>query len=235
MKYNVLVVEDQREISNIVTKYLEKENFSYKIAETGIKALDIFAKDTFHLILLDVMMPGISGFEVLKEIRNTSSIPIIMLTAREQEIDRIKGFDFGADDYVVKPFSPRELMSRIKAIFKRVYNESDEIILHVGELKLFMNSMKLYKNDQEISITSTEFQLLKVFMNNKGIILSRERLIQLAFGYEYEGFDRNIDTYIKRLRQKIEDNSKNPIYLITKYGAGYIFGADIKWLSENYG
>lgn len=200
----------------------------YKIAENGIKALDIFAKDTFHLILLDVMMPGISGFEVLKEIRNTSSIPIIMLTAREQEIDRIKGFDFGADDYVVKPFSPRELMSRIKAIFKRVYNESDEIILHVGELKLFMNSMKLYKNDQEISITSTEFQLLKVFMNNKGIILSRERLIQLAFGYEYEGFDRNIDTYIKRLRQKIEDNSKNPIYLITKYGAGYIFGADIK-------
>ena len=95
--------------------------------------------------------------------------------------------------------------------------------------------MRLYKNEQEIVITSTEFQLMKVFMNNKGIILNRERLIQLAFGYEYEGFDRNIDTYIKRLRQKIEDNSKNPVYLITKYGAGYVFGGEIKWLSENFG
>lgn len=235
MNYHILVVEDQKEISSIVTKYLEKEEFSYKVAENGIEALDIFSKESFHLVLLDVMMPGINGFEVLKQIRDTSNVPVIMLTAREQEVDRIKGFDFGADDYVVKPFSPRELVSRIKAIFKRVYNEADEIVLHIGELKLFINSMKLYKNEQEIVITSTEFQLMKVFMNNKGIILNRERLIQLAFGYEYEGFDRNIDTYIKRLRQKIEDNSKNPVYLITKYGAGYVFGGDIKWLSENFG
>lgn len=227
MKYHVLVVEDQKEISSIVTKYLEKENFTYKVAENGIEALDIFSKEPFHLVLLDVMMPGITGFEVLKEMRNTSSVPVIMLTAREQEIDRLKGFDYGADDYVVKPFSPRELISRIKAIFKRVYNEADEIIIHIGELKLCMNSMKLYKNDEEISITSTEFQLMKVFMNNKGIILNRERLIHLAFGYEYEGFDRNIDTYIKRLRQKIETDSKNPIYLITKYGAGYVFGGEV--------
>lgn len=226
MKYNILVVEDQQEISSIITKYLEKEEYSFEVAENGFKALEAFTNKTFHLVLLDVMMPGIDGFEVLKEIRNTSNVPVIMLTARQQEVDRIKGFDVGADDYVVKPFSPRELMKRIKVIFKRVYNEVSEIVLHIGELKLFVNSMKLYKNDAEIIVTSTEFQLLRVFMNNKGVVLTRERLIQLSFGYEYEGFDRNIDTYIKRIRQKIEDDPKIPLYLVTKYGVGYVFGGE---------
>lgn len=226
MKYNILVVEDQQEISSIITKYLEKEEYSFEVAENGFKALEAFTNKTFHLVLLDVMMPGIDGFEVLKEIRNTSNVPVIMLTARQQEVDRIKGFDVGADDYVVKPFSPRELMKRIKVIFKRVYNEVSEIVLHIGELKLYVNSMKLYKNDAEIIVTSTEFQLLRVFMNNKGVVLTRERLIQLSFGYEYEGFDRNIDTYIKRIRQKIEDDPKIPLYLVTKYGVGYVFGGE---------
>lgn len=226
MKYNILIVEDEKEISNILSKYIEKEDYNYEIAENGLKALELFNKSSFHLVLLDVMMPGISGFDVLRDIREHSNIPIIMLTAREQELDRIKGFDYGADDYVVKPFSPRELMKRIKVILKRVYNESDEIILHVYNLKLHVNKMKLFKNDEEIIITSTEFQLLKTFMNNYGIVLTRERLIELSFGYDYEGFDRNIDTYIKRIRYKIEDNPKNPKYLITKYRAGYIFGGE---------
>jgi len=226
MKYSILVVEDEKELSSIIAKYLEKEDYHFEIAENGLRALELFNKEVFHLILLDVMMPGISGFEVLKDIRSNSNIPIIMLTAKEQEIDKIRGFDFGADDYVTKPFSPRELMKRIKAIFRRVYNESDEIILHIDNLKLHINKMKLYKNDEEIVITSTEFQLLKTFMNNYGIVLTRERLIALSFGYDYEGFDRNIDTYIKRIRHKIEDDPKNPKYLITKYRAGYIFGGE---------
>jgi len=226
MKYSILVVEDEKELSSIISKYLEKEDYHVEIAENGLKALELFNKHNFHLILLDVMMPGISGFEVLKDIRSNSNIPIIMLTAKEQEIDKIKGFDFGADDYVTKPFSPRELMKRIKAIFRRVYNESDELVLHIDNLKLHINKMKLYKNDEEIVITSTEFQLLKTFMNNYGIVLTRERLIALSFGYDYEGFDRNIDTYIKRIRHKIEDDPKNPKYLITKYRAGYIFGGE---------
>lgn len=226
MKYSILVVEDEKELSSIIAKYLEKEDYHFEIAENGLRALELFNKEVFHLILLDVMMPGISGFEVLKDIRSNSNIPIIMLTAKEQEVDRIRGFDFGADDYVTKPFSPRELMKRIKAIFRRVYNESDEIILHIDNLKLYLNRMKLYKNDEEIVITSTEFQLLKTFMNNYGIVLTRERLIALSFGYDYEGFDRNIDTYIKRIRHKIEDDPKNPKYLITKYRAGYIFGGE---------
>lgn len=223
MKHNILVVEDQKDISSIVAKYLEKEEYDYKVAGDGLKALEIFSKEEFHLIILDVMMPGIDGFEVLKEVRSTSDVPVIMLTAREQEVDRIKGFDFGADDYVVKPFSPRELMRRVKAIMKRVYNDAGEIVLHVGELKLYTESMKLYKREEEIVITSSESHLLKAFMNNQGIVLTRERLIQLAFGYDYEGIDRNIDTYIKRIRKKIEDNPKDPKYLVTKYGAGYIF------------
>lgn len=221
---NILIVEDNKEISDIIAKYLEKENHSYSVARNGFEALDLFSDKVFHLVILDVMMPGIDGFEVLKELRNTSNIPIIMLTAKEQETDKLKGFDLGADDYITKPFSPRELMSRIKAVLKRVYNESDEIILQVFSLKLYVNSMKFYKDNKEIALTSTEFQLLKAFMNNRGIVLSRERLIELAFGYDYEGFDRNIDTYIKRLRQKIEDEPKNPEYLHTKYGVGYQFG-----------
>jgi len=224
MNYRIMIVEDQKEISSIIAKYLENEGYLWTIAENGLEALEQFAKEPFHLVILDVMMPGIDGFEVLKEIRKGSDLPIIMLTAKEQEIDRIKGFDLGADDYVVKPFSPRELMRRVKVILKRIYKDADELILEYGELKLYTGSLKLQKNEIEISITSTEFQLLKTFMNHLGLVLTREQLIEKSFGDDYDGFDRNIDSYIKRLRSKIEDDSKHPNYLITKYGMGYVFG-----------
>jgi DNA-binding response OmpR family regulator len=226
MKFNILIVEDEVEISEVIKKYIEHEGYNYKVVENGFQALEAFNQDTFHLVLLDVMLPGIDGFQVLKEIRAISSVPIIMITAKRQEVDRLKGFDEGADDYVVKPFSPRELIKRIKVFFKRIYNESDEVILHIDQFKLFLNSRKLFKNDEEIEITATEFQLLQAFMNNKGIVLTRERLIELAFGYEYEGFDRNIDVYIKRLRNKIEENPSQPKYLVTKFRAGYVFGGE---------
>ena len=225
MKFNILIVEDEVEISEVIKKYIEHEGYNYKVVENGFQALEAFNQDTFHLVLLDVMLPGIDGFQVLKEIRAISSVPIIMITAKRQEVDRLKGFDEGADDYVVKPFSPRELIKRIKVFFKRIYNESDEVILHIDQFKL-LNSRKLFKNDEEIEITATEFQLLQAFMNNKGIVLTRERLIELAFGYEYEGFDRNIDVYIKRLRNKIEENPSQPKYLVTKFRAGYVFGGE---------
>ncbi len=228
MGYNILVVEDQKEISSIVTKYLEKESYDFDVAENGFIALDLFSKKSFHLVLLDVMMPGIDGFEVLIEIRKTSNVPVIMLTARQDEIDRLKGFDLGVDDYVVKPFSPRELMRRIKVIFRRLYSENEDTIYQVGSFKLYTNGMKLIKNQTDIDITSTEFHLLQTFMKNKGNVLTREQLIRLSFGDDYEGYDRNIDSYIKRLRLKIEDDPKKPVVLVSKYGAGYIFGGDIK-------
>lgn len=227
MKFNILIVEDEAEISDVIQKYVEHEGYNYKVVKTGFQALEAFNQDVFHLVLLDVMLPGIDGFQVLKEIRATSSVPIIMMTAKRQEVDRLRGFDEGADDYVVKPFSPRELIKRIKVFFKRIYNESDEVILHVEIFKLYLNSRKLFKNNEEIEITSTEFQLLQAFIKNKGIVLSRERLIELAFGYEYEGFDRNIDVYIKRLRDKIEEDSSHPKYLVTKFRAGYVFGGEV--------
>ncbi len=224
MKYQILVVEDQPEIRDIVSKYLDKEGYGYYLAKDGFEALEIFNNSTVHLVLLDIMMPGIDGFEVLKEIRKVSEVPVIMMTARQEEVDRIKGFSTGADDYVVKPFSVKELMLRIKRFLKRIYHESDEIVYQYKDLSLHTKSMKLYKKNNEIPITAAEYSLLLVMFKNQGQVLTREQLIELAYGNEYEGYDRNIDSYIKRIRQKIEDDPKNPQVLITKYGAGYTFG-----------
>lgn len=226
MKYNILLVEDNKDISSIVCKYLEKENYIYDLAEDGFQALANFNSKKYHLIILDIMMPGIDGFEVLENIRNLSEIPVIMLTARQEEIDRLKGFELGADDYVIKPFSVRELMKRIQVIIKRTYKKKPKHIYEYQNLKLELETQKLYKKGIEIEITTLEFELLKVLFQNKGQVLSRNQLITAAFGNEYEGYDRSIDTYIKRIRQKIELDTKNPIYIKTKYGTGYIFGGD---------
>ncbi|MFZ7120829.1 MAG: response regulator transcription factor [Eubacteriaceae bacterium] len=225
MSFNIMVVEDQLEIQEIVGKYLLKEGYQILYADNGIDALAKFNENDVHLIILDVMMPGIDGYEVLKEIRRISQLPIIMLTAKQEEVDRLMGFDYGADDYVIKPFSPKELMRRVRALLKRVYteNKNTKVIIE-GELELHIQSQKIFKNGIEINITTTEFELLNVFFQNIGNVLSREQLIEKAFGYEYEGYDRSVDTHIKRIRQKIEEDSKNPRYLKTKYGAGYIFG-----------
>ncbi len=224
--YRILVVEDESEISSIVMKYIEKNGYECRLAKNGFEALEIFYDEHFHLILLDVMMPGIDGFEVLSKIREISDIPVIMLTAKQEEVDRIRGFDQGADDYVVKPFSPRELMGRIKVFLKRIYNATDELVLKIDTLKLFTSSMKLFRGDEEIELTSTEFKLLQTLMRNMNQVLTREQLMELAFGVDYDGFDRNIDSYIKRIRQKIEIDPKNPKILRTKYGQGYVFGGE---------
>jgi DNA-binding response OmpR family regulator len=227
MNRRILIVEDQKEISGIVSKYLQHEGYDYVLAEDGLSALEEFAGDLFHLVLLDVMLPGIDGFQVLSEIRKVSNVPVIMLTARELEPDRIKGFDLGADDYVVKPFSPKELMRRIRSVFKRVYNDMAEQSIEVGDLKLNVGSMTLEKRNETLDLTSAEFKLLKAFMENKGMVLSREQIINLAYGIDFDGMDRSIDSYIRRLRTKLEDDPKNPRYLITKYGTGYVFGGDL--------
>lgn len=224
MDYHVMVVEDQKEIRDVVAKYLEKEGYVPYSAKDGFEALEIFASQSIHLVLLDIMMPGIDGFEVLREIRKISDVPVIMLTAKQEEIDRLQGFDIGADDYVVKPFSLKELMKRIKVILKRVYHETDEIVYHCGGLSLHTGSMKLYQGEAEIPVTSAEYALLLAMFRHQGQVLTREQLIGLAYGSDYEGYDRNIDSYIKRIRQKIEKDPKSPEILITKYGAGYLFG-----------
>lgn len=224
MNYHILVVEDQADIRRIVLKYLKNEGYVPFEAKDGFEALEIFGNNKIHLVLLDVMMPGIDGFDVLKEMRKISDVPVIMLTARTEEIDRLKGFDIGADDYVLKPFSVKEVVKRVNALIKRTYHSADEIIYNYEDLSLHAKSMKLYKGDEEIPITAAEFGLLQALFRYQGQVLSREQLINLAYGYEYEGIDRNIDSYIKRLRQKIEPDPKNPRMLLTKYGAGYVLG-----------
>ncbi len=227
MAHKILIIEDEKDIREIVAKYLEQAGFEAILASEGIDGLSKFSDFKPQLVILDVMMPIIDGFEVLRQIRLISTVPVILLTAKYEEKDRLRGFDIGADDYVVKPFSSKELVKRVEAILKRTYAlPSTDENLYLPPFVLDLKQQKLFQDELEIEITTKEFSILKVFFTNPHQLLSREQLIEDAFGFDYEGFDRNIDSHIKKLRQKIELDSKNPRYLKTKYGAGYVFGGD---------
>lgn len=225
MIYKILVVEDEEDIREVVSQYLRVEGYEVTEAESGLKALSYFNKQDFDLIVSDVMMPGIDGFEMLKTIRMVSNIPVIMLTAKAEEIDRLKGFETGVDDYMTKPFSPKELVMRVKVWLKRIYGEESNL-LKVGPFSMDVNKMMLTKNNEVIELTAKEFEIMQFFMQNKAQVFSRETIIDKIFGYDYEGYSRNIDAMIKKIRQKIETDSKNPEFLKTKYGAGYVFGGE---------
>ncbi len=226
MKKNILIVEDEKNILDVIKAYLLKEEYNVFEAMDGQEALDIFNKEEIHLVILDLMIPKISGEVVCQRIRDISDIPIIILTAKAEEDDKIEGLYLGADDYVTKPFSPRELMLRIKAILKRSYNLhsgaiNKRITTKDGRVVVEPDKMLIMKDGKTIDLTPNEFKVLSVFFDNPGIVLSREQLIEAAFGYEYEGYDRTIDSHIKNLRQKLEDNPKTPVYIVTIYGVGY--------------
>lgn len=224
----VLVVEDEKNISHVIKAYLEKEGFDVTIAIDGNEALEMFSKEEFHLIILDLMLPKLSGEEVCTTIRGTSDIPIIMLTAKVEEDDKIEGLSIGADDYVTKPFSPRELVSRVKALLRRSYRElsplAEKLSFNNEELVVNVDKMIVKKDGKNVYLTTNEFKILIALLTNPGQVFSREQLIEIAFGYDYDGFDRTVDTHIKNIRQKIENDPKNPAYIITVYGAGYKFG-----------
>ncbi len=224
----VLVVEDEKNISHVIKAYLEKEGFDVTIAIDGNEALEMFSKEEFHLIILDLMLPKLSGEEVCTTIRGTSDIPIIMLTAKVEEDDKIEGLSIGADDYVTKPFSPRELVSRVKALLRRSYRElsplAEKLSFNNEELVVNVDKMIVKKDGKNVYLTTNEFKILIALLTNPGQVFSREQLIEIAFGYDYDGFDRTVDTHIRNIRQKIENDPKNPAYIITVYGAGYKFG-----------
>lgn len=227
MSYKILLVEDDKKISEIIEKYLQNNDFKVDIVFNGIDALEKFSRNNYHLVVLDIMMPGINGFEVLSEIRTISDIPVVIVTAKKDEIDRLNGFNKGADDYIVKPFSPKEMVKRVEAIIKRAYKPiTQKKLLIYKDLKLDLISQKLYKGEKSIDISSKEFYILRTFFENIDIPLSREKIIKKSFGIDYEGFDRNIDSYIKKIRKKIESNTRKPKYIKTKYGYGYIMGSD---------
>ncbi len=222
MKRTILVVEDEENIRSIIETYLHASGFEVTLAKDGFQALEYFAQQPFHLVLLDVMMPGIDGFEVLTRLRQVSNVPILMLTARVEEVDRLKGFDQGVDDYIAKPFSPRELVKRVQAVLRRVDPHSHDHVLKVQDLCLYVEAMRLEQGGVEIAISASEFAILKTLMSHCNQVLSREQLIEQSFGGDFDGFDRAIDTHIKRIRQKLNDDPKQPRYVKTKYGAGYV-------------
>ncbi len=225
MTYKILILEDENTIREMLMAYLTNAGFEVRGYADGISALADFDQFKPHLAILDVMMKGINGFDVLSEIRGKSEIPVLMLTARTMEDDRIKGFELGADDYIRKPFSPKEVVSRVNVFLRRIYGNQTTTITY-RELVLDTEKKALYKNDQALDITTREYSILWVFFNNIGIPLTREQIINKAIGYDYEGYDRSIDAFIKNIRHKIEDDVKNPEYIKTKYGYGYTFGDD---------
>lgn len=226
MNYRILVVEDEKEISDLLTLYLENSGYKVFSCPSGITAIRQLYEFKPHLVILDIMLIDITGLEVLKEIRTESNIPVLMLTALNDESSRLKGFDYGADDYVCKPFSPKEVVSRVNVILKRTYSVEDKSeYLFYDDLELNIKSQTLKRNGEIIEITKREFEILHLFMKSPGTIHSRENIIDFAFMNNYEGYDRSIDALIKKLRKKLGENT-NKQYIKTKYGAGYVFGGD---------
>ena len=226
----VLVVDDDKNICELLRLYLEKEGYGVILAHDGEEAVVKFNALKPDIILLDIMLPGIDGWQVCREIRSVSSIPIIMLTAREDEVDKVLGLELGADDYITKPYSMRELTARVKANLRRsatqpVVEEEPENqnTINSGELSINVERYEVAKNGEIIDITLREFELLKFLAMQPDKIFSREKLLENVWGYEYYGDVRTVDVTVRRLREKIEDDPSMPKYIITKRGVGYYF------------
>ncbi len=223
MAEKVLIVEDERKISDIVKTYLERDGFAVTVAETGKEALKLI-KERFGLIILDLKLPDTEGEEICSTIRKTSDVPIIMLTAKSSEEERIRGLGLGADDYVVKPFSPRELVARVKAHLRRTRKEEKKTLsFNKGSLKIETSAMEVRKRDKAVTLTTTEFKILLSLAERPNMIFSREQLVNIVQGYDFDGYDRVIDAHIKNIRHKIEDDPQKPMFIKTVYGAGYKF------------
>ena len=229
MENLVLVVDDEKPIVDIVKINLQKNGYRVIEAYDGIEAVSKAISEEPDLILLDVMLPGQDGFSVCKKIRETSAVPIILLTARDEEVDKILGLELGADDYMTKPFSIRELIARVKAILRRsqisAKDEAAGEILTFGDLTIDIEKYEVCKRGDVIELTFREFELLKFLATKKGKIFSRENLLNKVWDYEFYGDVRTVDVTIRRLREKIEDNPSIPTYIMTKRGVGYYFGA----------
>ena len=222
---HILLVEDEKAIRDAVAAYLERENYRVTPAGDGQEALDEFEKGTFDLVILDLMLPRVSGERVCRVIREDSDVPIIMLTAKGEVEDRIIGLELGADDYLVKPFSPRELVARVRALLRRAHadNEPQRETLTFGDLVIDITGHKVFVRDEEIELTASEFKLLTTLSRYPGRVYSRMELVEKVLGYDFEGYERTIDSHIKNLRAKIGDDPRNPTWLYTVHGIGYRF------------
>jgi len=222
MGAKILVVDDEPKIVGMLKKFLASEGFTVKEAYDGVSALTSLEKERPDLVILDVMLPGLDGLEVLRKIRETRDIPVIMLTARSEEVDRVLGLGLGADDYVTKPFSLRELTLRIRAILKRAGGKDKSAkIITQGDLSIDVDKMEVTLKGNPVKLTKTEYQILLTLLSRPGKVFTREELLDAVSGESYEGYERTIDTHIWNLRRKIEKDPSNPEYIRTVFGVGY--------------
>ncbi len=219
----ILIADDTEQIVNILAAYSEKAGYEVVKAFDGESALDYFFKIKFDIILLDVMMPGLDGFEVCRRIRKTSAVPVIMITARGEDFDKIMGLDIGADDYIVKPFSPPEVMARIRSIMRRISPKHEQHVLAVKELKILTLSGEVFVSGKEISVTKKELELLELFAENPNQIFTRQQLLNNIWGVDYDGDIRTVDQHIKRLRAKLDSVKHEGCKISTVFGTGYKF------------
>lgn len=232
MANKILIVDDEKPITDIIKYNLEKEGYETAIAFDGEAALEQVQEETPDLIILDLMLPKIDGLEVARQVRKTKDTPIIMLTAKDSELDKVLGLEMGADDYVTKPFSNRELVARVKANLRRqkvnVDNNNTETNsnIEVGDLKILPEAYTVTKNNKEIELTHREFELLYYLAQHLGQVMTRENLLQTVWGYDYFGDVRTVDVTVRRLREKIEPDPSKPEYLITRRGVGYYLKSD---------
>lgn len=224
-----LVVDDEKLIVKGIRFSLEQDEMLVDCAYDGEEALEYARNNQYDIILLDVMLPKLTGFEVCQQIREFSNVPIIMLTARGDDMDKILGLEYGADDYITKPFNILEVKARIKAIMRRVESkrpgagEAEPKVIESGEMRLDCEGRRAYISDREIGLTAKEFEVLELLMKNPNKVYSRESLLQLVWGTDYPGDVRTVDVHIRRLREKIEQNPSEPKYVHTKWGVGYYF------------
>jgi DNA-binding response OmpR family regulator len=225
---NILIIEDEKSVSDILKAYLEKEGYAVYSTENGLDGIEIFRKEKINLVILDLMLPDIDGEEVCKILRKISDVYIFMLTAKSTLSDKIEGLNIGADEYLTKPLSPRELTARVNALFRRVGGSNNNVLcLDDGKLTIDSERRTVKLNGEEMSLTPNEFDILYALALNKGKVFSREAIIERVFGIDFDGSDRIIDVHIKNLRKKIEEDSKSPRYIITVTKIGYKFGGEI--------
>ena len=222
----ILVVDDDAKTVALVKMYLERDGHSVLTAYDGLAALRTFREQQPHLVVLDVMLPGLDGVEICRTLRSESDVPIIMLTARTRDEDKLTGLDTGADDYVTKPFSPGELAARVRAVLRRLPAERGPAEIRHGDFYLNFPKREALLKDKKLTLTSVEFKILAAFLREPGRVFDRIEIIDKAFGYDFESFDRAIDVHIHNLRRKIEPDPKRPIYIKTVYGAGYKFSEE---------
>ncbi|MCX7883427.1 MAG: response regulator transcription factor [Caloramator sp.] len=225
MEYRILIIDDEENLVKGIKYNLELDGYEVDVAYDGEEALKKMDENIYNLIVLDIMLPKIDGLVLLKKIRQRSSIPVIMLTAKIQDEDKVLGFEYGADDYMTKPFNILELRARIKAILRRTYdivtNKAD--IIREGDIIIDVPSRKVNISGKPVDLTSKEFDILFLLLTNPGKIYNRETLLEIIWGYDYYGDSRTVDVHIRRLREKIEKDPGNPQYVLTKWGVGYYY------------